>query len=332
MAHHNRSRRKLPAVALTTIATLAALGAGVANSGSANAYQGRPMTARTTLSNGCTVSARGIPSCGVFVGAAVGGNASPTTLESQLGRNLGVHRTYYTASGVASAVATAKADIAAGRLPWLSFKLPYSWADMAAGKGDSWARGIATQLAALPGPVWVAFHHEPEGDGTMSDWTAMQEHLAPLVRAAAPNVGYTVILTGWDEFYGPSQYSLATIWPKTKIDVAGFDIYQKYGTPKSDGTLNTGWTSFSTYYSKIQTWAASVGVKWGLAETGITDLAQTARPTEIQNDVNLMKQYGGIAYSYFDSTLNSVADWDLSMTAKENAFGQAITGSPSLPH
>ena len=34
----------------------------------------------------------------------------------------------------------AEADLAAGRLPWISFKLPYSWPDMAAGKGDAWAR------------------------------------------------------------------------------------------------------------------------------------------------------------------------------------------------
>ena len=33
----------------------------------------------------------------------------------------------------------AKTDLAERRLPWISFKLPYSWADMATGKGDAWA-------------------------------------------------------------------------------------------------------------------------------------------------------------------------------------------------
>ena len=57
---------------------------------------------------------------------------------------------------VASAVKTAKADAAKNRMPWMSFKPPYSWADMAAGKGDAWARDLATKMKAVGGPVWVA--------------------------------------------------------------------------------------------------------------------------------------------------------------------------------
>ena len=48
----------------------------------------------------------------------------------------------------------------------------------------------------LDGPVWLAFHHEPEGDGDLRAWTAMQARLAPIVRETAPNVAYSIILTG----------------------------------------------------------------------------------------------------------------------------------------
>ena len=282
------------------------------------------------LTNGCTYTPRGIPSCGAFVGAAHGSNSDPTSLESTLGGQLGVRRTYYTASGVAKAVTNASADLAAGRLPWVSFKLPYGWAAMADGAGDAWARDLARRLAALPGPVWVAFHHEPEGDGDIQQWRRMQEHLAPLVRGTAPNVAFTVVVTGWNQFYGDPKYSLSQIWPRgVTIDVAGFDIYQQYGVVKN-GSTTTKWTDFGKYFTLISAWARTANVRWGLAETGVTSAAVKARPTIIADTVRQMVSYGGIGYSYFDTTLNSIADWSLSTTAKVDGFRAALTGSGKL--
>lgn len=289
---------------------------------------GDPIAGR--LTNGCAHTARGIPSCGAYVGAAHGSNSDPTTLEGKLGGQLGVRRTYYTATGVTKAVSTARTDLAAGRLPWISFKLPHSWADMVSGAGDAWARDLARQLAALDGPVWVAFHHEPEGDGDIQLWRRMQERLAPLVRNAAPNVAFTVIVTGWNQFYGDPAYSLGQIWPRgVTVDVAGFDIYQQYGVVK-DGRTTTKWTDFNEYFQRIDAWAQTVGVDWALGETGVTAQAISARPTVIADTVRLMVSHGGIGYSYFDTTLNSVADWSLSSAAKVEGFRQAITGSPKL--
>jgi hypothetical protein len=283
-----------------------------------------------TLTNGCGRTARGIPSCGTYVGAAHGSNTDPSALEQQLGDRLAIRRTYFTSTGVASAVRTAQADIAAGRLPWVSFKLPYSWTEMADGRGDAWATDLAHRLAAVGGPVWVAFHHEPEGDGDIQEWRRMQEHLAPLVRAAAPNVAFTVVMTGWNQFYGDAQYSLAQIWPRgVEVDVAGFDVYQQYGVVKN-GSTTTKWTDFEQYYRAISTWARGVGVDWALGETGVTDVAAEARPTAITDAVRLMEDYGGIAYSYFDSALNSVAPWTLDTATKRAGFAKALAGSPSL--
>lgn len=293
------------------------------------APSGDPVAGR--LTNGCTHTARGIPSCNAYVGAAHGSNSDPTALEDKLGGQLGVRRTYYTATGVAKAVSTARGDLAVGRLPWISFKLPHSWADMAAGAGDAWARDLARQLAALDGPVWVAFHHEPEGDGDIQQWRRMQERLAPLVRGAAPNVAFTVIVTGWNQFYGDPAYSLGQIWPRgVTVDVAGFDIYQQYGVVK-DGRTTTKWTDFAAYFQKIDAWARTVGVDWALGETGVTAQAVSARPTVIADTVRLLVSYGGIGYSYFDTTLNSVADWSLSTAAKVEGFRKALAGAPTLP-
>lgn len=283
-----------------------------------------PPATEPSVPGECGHSARGIPTCGVYVGAAHGSNTDPSALETELGRKLAVRRTYFTASGVDKAVSTARTDLAVGRLPWISFKLPYSWEDMAAGRGDAWAKDIAVRLSALDGPVWVAFHHEPEGDGDIQAWRRMQEHLAPLVRSTAPNVAFTVVMTGWNQFYGAAEYRLSEIWPRgVKIDVAGFDIYQQYGVVKN-GTTTTKWTSFDDYYSKISSWAKTVGVDWALGETGVTDAAAAARPSEIVDSVQRMEAYGGVAYSYFDTTLNSVANWSLSTTTKRTSFATAL--------
>ena len=120
------------------------------------------------LSNGCRYSPRGIPRCGVLLGAAYGANTDPSAWESTMGHRLGVHRTYYAADEVDQAVRTARLDLRDQRVPWISFKAPYSWGEMAAGAGDEWATDIAHRMARLNGPVWVAIHHEPEGDGDIT--------------------------------------------------------------------------------------------------------------------------------------------------------------------
>jgi hypothetical protein len=284
------------------------------------------------LTNGCAYNARGIPgSCGAYLGAAYGGNADPTQWEASMSKNLGVRRTFWGGSSVDKAVSTAKGDLAKHRLPWISFKLPHSWSDMAAGKGDAWVRGLATKLAALDGPVWLAFHHEPEGDGNIKQWTAMQAHLAPIVRSIAPNVAYTIVLTGYHQYYGEAQYSLESLWPKnTKIDLAGFDIYNQYGVVK-DGKKNTKGTDMvGQYFSKLKTWSDKTGVPWGIAETGYTNEASEDDPQWVNRTYTELKQYGGKAFSYFNTNLNSIANWELNTQLKKNQYAAALRDKPTL--
>jgi len=283
----------------------------------------------------CTFSERGIPSsvCGPLLGSAFNSNTDPAVWEKELGRPLGVRRTYWGPTQVASAVAVAKADVAAHRIPWVSFKLPYSWSDMAAGKGDVWAKDLATRLAAVGGPVWVAFHHEPEGDGDMAAWKRMQEHLAPLVRSTAPNVAYTAILMGWHQISGEPQYSLATVWPDTKIDIAGFDPYNWYGTMKSSGVVDTKQVDMKKdYFDPISAWAASKGLAWAVAETGYTDAAHAVDPTWLPRTFAGLKADHGIAMSYFNTPLNSASTWTwvLGSAGKKAAFARILARSPHI--
>jgi hypothetical protein len=282
--------------------------------------------AESTLTNGCTVSARGIPSCGAYVGATYGANADVSSWESAMGKTLGVHRTFWASSNVASAVKTATADAAKNRVPWMSFKPPYSWTDMAAGKGDAWARDLATRMKAVGGPVWIAVAHEPEGEGDMQKWKAMQARLAPIMRAAAPNLGYSIILMGYHQFHGDAKYALSVTWPNTKIDIAGFDVYEKYGYKTYDA-----WTNFKAdYFARIQKWSQSTGVPWGLAETGFNDPAAQKDITWMSRTYKDMVAYGGKAFSYFNTSLNAKTSWHLASTAKKNAFTSLNKTAPTM--
>jgi hypothetical protein len=284
-----------------------------------------------TLTNGCTYDQRGIPTCGAYLGAAYGANADPTAWERNMGAHLGLHRTYYAGGGVDRAVRTAAADLAVGRLPWISFKLPKSWPAMADGQGDAWVRDLTTRLSKLNGPVWVAFHHEPEGDGDIAAWTRMQAHLAPLVHSLAPNVAYTIILTGYHQLFGAAQYHLDSLWPKnTAIDMVGFDVYNKYGVTRDGVRSMTPTDMVGKYFTPISTWAKAHNVAWGLGETGFTDEAAAVDPQWVTRTYDQMQKYGGVAFAYFNTNLNSVANWSLTTTLKQNAFTTPLRTSSKL--
>lgn len=275
----------------------------------------------------CVGNAMGIPSSSAYVGAAVGGTESIANLEAQTGRPLAIHRTYYNANQVAYAISRVKDDLAHKRLPWISFKLPYSWADMAAGRGDTWAINLVKGLAKIAGPVWLAFHHEPEGDGNLSDWTAMQRHLAPIVHEYSSNVAFTTILIAWDSFYGPPSESLSHLWPGNGVvDIAGWDMYNNYGTNRGSGRM----LDPMRYFPKMEAFAQAHHVHWAIAETGYTNQAALAAPHWLQNEYNDLVSQGGLALSYFDSSYNSIADWTLDTPIKIDEFTKLLKGSPRI--
>ncbi|MBR7743683.1 hypothetical protein KC207_10320 [Phycicoccus sp. BSK3Z-2] len=283
-----------------------------------------------TLSNGCEYSARGIPACGAYVGAAVGGNDDPATLEDRVGA-LGVRRTYWRADQRGEAVDTARSDLAAGRLPWISFKLQVPWEEAAVGARDEWTRALADGLADLPGPVWVALHHEPEGDGDIAAWRTVQERLGPVLRERAPNVGFTVVLTGWNQVNGPPAYALDRIWPRTTVDVAGFDVYQMYGVERGGTRVEEVTDLPREYFAPFSAWAREKGVRWAVAETGTTDTAADERPALLGETYAALVDAGGVAFTYFDSPLNSIADWTLRTETKQEQFAEVLARSPRLP-
>ena len=221
--------------------------------------------------------------------------------------------------------------MANGRLPWVSFKLPASWEEVADGDADAWAVRVAKRFGRLNGPVWLAFHHEPEYDGDIADWTAMQEHLGPIVRSQ-DNLAFTVIVTGYHQFFGEEQFRLGSMWPQgMKVDVAGFDIYNQLGVVK-DGKENTKGTDLNAwYFAKIKPWAEREGVAWGLAETGFTHKAADLDPHWIRRTHRQLENAGGVAFAYFNTTLNSIAPWHISTPEKRAGWREAQDAGRSSP-
>lgn len=295
-------------------------------------------------------SSRGIPLAGqaLFGAASVNPTQDPVTREAQLGAPLGIHRTYWRGNQQDKAVNRATLDVQSGRVPWLSFKAPYApgtttrftWAEMAAGAGDVWAADLALRLGSLPGPVWVAIHHNPESLRASEDvqnWKAMQQRLAPIFRAY-PNIAYTVILTGYYQFRVlEPTLSMEALWPGAQyVDVTGFNPYNRYGTLKPSGNLNTTFTEMREYYTPIGAWSASVGgAKWGLAETGYTDSAAAKDVNWLSRAYTDLKAAGGVAFTYWDgltqsadeSSIEPVGTWILDNPAKLSLFAQLLKGS-----
>ncbi len=277
------------------------------------------------------LSEQGVPSCGAFLGAAVGANSSPTGVESQLGGSMGLHRTYWQAGQVAKAVSTARSDLADNRIPWISFKPGYSWSDMAAGKGDAWAENLAEQLKALNGPVWLAIYHEPENDGDITQWTAMQEHLAPIFHSTAPNVAYSIILTGYNQVFGSNPaYKLGALWPGDEnVDIIGIDPYNDYGVVKNGKTIKT-WTELKQFYDVVAPFAKAHHTHWAVAETGYTDAAAAKDPAWLTRGFTDLVSEGGIGFAYFDTSVNAYGSWPLN-APKLSAFALALNNTLRLP-
>lgn len=309
------------------VAAMVALGLGVVFATSLLSVE--TQSHRCQLNPG--VSERGLPPPGqAYVGVTAPSAAAVDAVQQWAGARLAIRRTYWGAQDTSRAVAAAREDLSAGRIPWLSFKLPFAWDQMASGAGDSWARQLANELGGLPGPVWVALHHEPEGDGTIADWVAMQRRLGPMLHAQS-NVAFSIIVTGWNQLYsGNPEFSLDALWPGDGfVDLVGFDPYNFSGTQQQDGG-EAGWRELDDYATQIDLWSQQhPGIRWAIAETGYTHGAARADADWLPRAFDSVRAAGGSALVYFDldDRARPSWTWSLSTPEKQAAFSRALAAS-----
>ena len=211
-------------------------------------------------------------------------------------------------SSTSGLVNLARSELAAGRMPVLSFKVPGNdWAGAANGRFDAQLRSLASQLDALPGQVFVAIHHEPNNDGTARNYAAMQRRVLPIL-APPSNVDAGVIVNGfwWSAAAaGMTDAEIAQWLPADVLrlaEVVGADTYQ-------GGTSGAGGEDAATKIRRLSQWANRVGVRrLGIGEyNGLTGAAIRAAGDAILADSRF------VFATAFNSAENSRAgvNWQL---------------------
>lgn len=268
-----------------------------------------------------------------YWGSSVGGNGDPARHETPAGKSLSIRRTFYGWNS-SSMITTAKADIAANRLPHVSIKTP-GWNAVASGQYDAELDSMLTRLDALGGPVWFTVHHEPEGGGCKPNcpgpngeddaagpagWRAMQSKVRQRMNAlGTKNIAFMPVLMAWtwdsSSNRKPEDWWVPGIW-----DAYIVDSYAE--TPGTNPSDTKAWKGFVP-------WVESKGLPFGTAEWGMrtveggsfsdtpdcnvlkttTAAQESAAEAKMQAfwDWGFTNKKDLIAHSYFDSCLNSTS-------------------------
>lgn len=239
-----------------------------------------------------------------LVGAATASDSSSSfsSLEGQVG-SLRIRRCY-AGSGVfpaTYAASTAGIDSGVRESIW-SFKPTPS--TFAAGGNDTWFNSFLSSIPTGQKMIFILWH-EPEdniknGDFTLADWQAANNHMGQLVHATGRSELRTAIcmLGAWT-FDPSSPYHTIEYWDSgfaTNIDYVGFDPYNENSTfTRLDADVN---------FQKAMTWATTTHNKTViLPEFGCIDDPNgdnTKKASWITDTYNYAVSAGMYAISYFN--------------------------------
>jgi hypothetical protein len=238
-------------------------------------------------------------------GASVEGGIGPqlAAFEAATGKPTQPFRTYMTKDETASQILNKISQhIGAGRFAWASLKFPMSWAQVAAGGGDTRLVTIADGLAQLPVHTWITLHHEPNKDpGTPAEYRAMWEHIVPLMRQHdGGNVAYMLVIGG-ENFESDPTLAASYIPDPSVFDGFGFDLYNAFSM-----TNGKQWRQFGERADFILPFVPEskpvVVAEFGCRE----DTRDPDRATTwLTNMYEYCQAHGFAAVSYFNSGANS---------------------------
>ena len=224
------------------------------------------------------------------------------------------------------ALQIARDELAAGREPVVSFKLPGAdWAGAASGRYDERLRYIARELAAPGGRVFVTLHHEPASDGSPGDYAAMMRHALPIL-GAPENVDAGPILNGFwwsDHDQGLSDEQIAQWLPSDVLAASELVAADAYQT-QSGGRVIEG---ADTKIVNFSAWARRVGVeRLGIAEyNGATAAALEEAGRAVLIDPRM--EFALV----FNSNVNNAPDRDLELSGPRlDAFRRTLATAREL--
>lgn len=179
---------------------------------------------------------------------------------------VGARRIYGDLSSPDRALALAEGELAVGRMPVVSFKIPDTdWRGVADGSYDTLLTSVADRLGAPGGRVFVTLHHEPAGDGTPADYAAMMAHALPLL-GKAPNVDAGPIVNGfwWSAVGGGLTDAEIGRWLPPNVlsrsEIVAADTYETVSAGRSTEGADAKIAAFSS-------WARRSGVdRLGIGE------------------------------------------------------------------
>jgi hypothetical protein len=256
----------------------------------------------------------------ILYGASLPFDHTVEDFEREVGRHLGVHRSYFSAVQRAQLLETVRDDRAHYRASFVSIKPPAAWHEIADGTYDSWLDGLLKSLDDTGYPVLLCLHHEPEDDAgpigmEPADWVAMQSRAITLARDK-PAVTIVPILMQWtfDSRSGrdPEQ------WMVAEADVFGLDVYNHWSQ-----TNGMEWQTFGSEVDLVIPWAQGKPIL--IAEYGCRDDPQ--QPGRAAQWIRDTYEYSGAhsipLLSYFDSWQNSPdGTWEL--------FGERLDAFESM--
>lgn len=212
----------------------------------------------------------------LYWGATIQGNNynSPRMLEHEAACSCVVssHRSFFQwTHRTGYMIDQARGDLLSGRLPWISIKTP-EWTEMANGLHNAGIDEMLRALDALPGPIWLTIHHEPEGGGPggnvpdfpsgPSAWLGMQRKVRERMDLlGTDNIALVPVLMSytWDTASGrnPEQW-----WAPDIFDFLGVDHYVH---TEAANLLNPVWQKVRDF---AEAKAVDVGVgEWGMIGT-----------------------------------------------------------------
>jgi len=248
----------------------------------------------------CSVSAKGVPSCGILWGVAT---KPPTVagvkaVEQKVGRNFDFVYRYHDLDATIPD-ASEKAQVAAGQLLHIAIAtrvfgeggaLKGGWAQVAAGKYDASLLAQAKGIAALKVPTFVTLDQEANQQakigvlGTGAEFQAAWRHLHDLyAQAKATNVVWVWVMTG----SSAQLDSAAQLWPGNDVvDWISWNVYNASGC-RSNAINTAGYISFEdrmkVFYDFVHQRGPSIGMDpekpMMISETGSAKYPDDAQKT-----------------------------------------------------
>jgi hypothetical protein len=230
--------------------------------------------------------------------------------ETWLGRAPASHRHYHQAGQIADLGAEAARDLRRGRMPHASIKPPGTWQDVARGGYDGWLNRLLDRVGAVPGPVFLTLHHEPENDVARvgmrpRHWVAMQQRAIAKAARRAPNVTITPVLMGYT--FDPRSGRHPEQWMVPSAKVFGFDTYNSW-SPRN----GKKWSTFASKVERVRPWAK--GRPLVVGEYGCrADPSDPTRAAQWLRDAFAYAlNHNIVLMSYFNSRQNSPeGSWEL---------------------